>query len=274
MPRWELDRYSSRGVKPLPWKEAGVNVPAFFVTVRERRVEVAFVFCMSTAHGATVGWDQFFTLLKRYGFAPRCIVDVGANRGHWTRTAFAHFPDAQFLLVEPQAHLRAHVDDLERAGCRLRWITAGAGERAARMPFTVAPHDVSSNFGMTPAAAAAHGYRQVEVEIRTLDEMIASSGLPVPEMVKIDAEGFDLKAVAGATQLVGRTDVFFLEAAVCAGGIENTMASVIATMDRLGYQMIDITDINRSPKHGVLWLCELAFLRKGSPLLEKAGSYQ
>ena len=64
-----------------------------------------------------------------------------------------------------------------------------------------------------------------------------------------------------------------VEAAVCAGIIENTMAAVIAKMDALGYRMIDITDLNRSPKHGVLWLCELAFMRSGCPLLSKISSY-
>ena len=41
-------------------------------------------------------------------------------------------------------------------------------------------------------------------------------------------------------------------------------------MAKAGYNLMDITDLNRSPKHGVLWLCELAFLREGSPLLDAA----
>jgi len=223
---------------------------------------------------AGYGWEIFFPLLKRHGFTPRCIVDVGANQGRWTREAFAHFPDASFLLVEPQAHLRVHVQDLLGLGTKFRWVDAGASDHAGRLPLTIAPHDVSSNFGMNAAQAAAMGYTQVEVAVRTLDEIVASSGLPVPDMVKIDAEGFDLKVLAGASSLLGRTDIFFVEAAVCATGIENTMAAVIGRMTEAGYRMIDVTDLNRSPKHGVLWLCELAFMRRGCPLLEKISSYE
>lgn len=220
------------------------------------------------------GWANFFALLKRLGFAPRCVLDVGANRGNWTRTALGYFPDATFVLVEPQGQLQAHVQDLVARGAKVRWVTAGASDRAGQLPLTIAPDEVSSNFGMTPEAATAHGYRQTTVAIRTIDEIIASEKVSPPEMVKIDAEGFDLKALAGAGSLVGKTDIFFLEAAVCAGGIENTMATVIARMNQLGYRMIDITDINRSPKHGVLWLCELAFMREGCPLLDQVSSYQ
>ena len=39
----------------------------------------------------------------------------------------------------------------------------------------------------------------------------ASSGAGLPEMVKIDAEGFDLKVLAGASDLLGKTDIFLVE---------------------------------------------------------------
>ena len=45
-------------------------------------------------------------------------------------------------------------------------------------------------------------------------------------------------------------------------------------MAHAGYRILDITDLNRSPKYGVLWLCEVAFLRNGSHLLDGVNSYQ
>ena len=46
------------------------------------------------------------------GFAPKHIIDVGANRGLWTRTALQYFPDAHYTLIEPQDHLKTHIQDL------------------------------------------------------------------------------------------------------------------------------------------------------------------
>ncbi len=232
-------------------------------------------YTISMGASLNYGWGTFFSLVKRHGFAPRCILDVGANRGNWTREALTHFPEATFLMVEPQNQLQEHVRDLlEAPGSRLRWINAGASDRAGRLALTIAPRDDSSSFVLTAEQAAAAGYGQVEVEVRTINEIVGTAGVPVPDMVKIDAEGFDLKAFAGASELHGKTDIFFVEAAVCATGIENTMAAVIARMAEAGYRMIDITDINRSPTHGVLWLCELAFMREGCPLLAKIRSYE
>ncbi|ACB77157.1 FkbM family methyltransferase [Opitutus terrae] len=226
------------------------------------------------ATSADASWESFFSLLQRQGFRPRQIVDVGANHGLWTRGALQHFPTAEFLLIEPQGQLEAEVQDLVRQGFKLRWISAGVSDAPGRLPLTIAPQDCSSNFGMTPEAAAAHGYQQTTVEIRTLDEILATERLPVPDMLKIDAEGFDLKVLAGASDCIGKTDIILIEAGVCAMGIENTMAAVMARMTELGYKLIDVTDLNRSPRHGVLWLCELAFMRCGCPLLEKISSYQ
>jgi hypothetical protein len=43
------------------------------------------------------------------------------------------------------------------------------------------------------------------------------------------------------------------------GAYDNSVAEVVGFMVKAGYNLMDITDLNRSPKHGVLWLCELAF---------------
>lgn len=228
----------------------------------------------ATPAAAGYGWENFFTLIRRHGFSPRCILDIGANHGNWTRTAFAQFPDASFILVEPQDYLKAHVQDLLAHDAKFRWFGVGASDRPGTLPLTLAPDDVSSNFGMTAEQATAYGYKQAMVDVRTVDDIVASTGFPIPDMVKIDAEGCDLKVLRGASELIGKTEIFFVEGAVCAQGVENTVAAVIAKMDDLGYRMIDVTDLNRSPKHGVLWLCELAFMRVGCPLLSKISSYE
>ena len=38
--------------------------------------------------------------MRRHGFSPRWIVDVGAYRGEWTRMAAGIFPQARLLMIE------------------------------------------------------------------------------------------------------------------------------------------------------------------------------
>jgi FkbM family methyltransferase len=184
--------------------------------------------------------DSFFFMLKERGFAPRHIVDVGANHGNWTRTALRYFPDAYYTLVEPQDHLRTDIQDLLARDGKIRWISAGASDRPGTLPFTISYHDdASSRFILTPEAAEAFGQigRQVEVPVTTLNEIVRTSEAPFPDMVKIDAERLDLRVLAGASELVGKSDIFLLEATICGkdagqGDFENTLGNVIQAMAR------------------------------------------
>jgi FkbM family methyltransferase len=220
------------------------------------------------------GLDAFFTLLNSFDFLPQHIIDVGANKGHWTRTALRYFPNAQYTLIEPQDRLKIHVQDLVGAGRKITWINAGAADRSGTLPFALAPRDDSSRFVSDTGPPTPPGFPQIVVPVVTLNEVVAGSGGVLPEMVKIDAEGFDLKVLAGASDLLGHTDIFLVEACICSHDGENTAAAVIDFMNRAGYRLIDITDLNRSPAHQVLWLAELAFLRKGSPLLDRVTAYE
>jgi FkbM family methyltransferase len=220
------------------------------------------------------GLRPFFVLLKRLGFAPKHILDIGANHGYWTRDAIKFFPDARYTLVEPQDNLKTCIQDLIDAGYKIQWINAGASDRAGILRFTIANRDSGSTFALTEEEARAAGLQQITVPVTTINEIAASAGGNLPELVKIDAEGLDLKVLAGASDVLGKTDIFLVEALVCARGYENTAAEVVRFMAGAGYRLMDITDLNRSPKHGVLWLCELAFLRIGSGLLDAASSYE
>lgn len=218
-----------------------------------------------------LGLDCFFVALKRLGFHPKHIIDVGANRGSWTRKALVYFPEARFTLVEPQDHLKVHIQDLLDCGCKITWINAGAGDKAGALPFAISYRDDSSSFAPTQVDAGAP---RISVPVKTLNEIVSAASAPPPEIVKIDAEGFDLKVLAGASDLLDKTDIFFVEVTICCPGYENTIARVVRRMDEAGYRVVDITDINRSPKYGVLWLCELAFLRNASALFASVTSYE
>jgi FkbM family methyltransferase len=218
------------------------------------------------------GLEPFFALLRRYGFNPKHVVDVGANKGGWTRKALGFFPDAYYTLVEPQDNLKQHIKDLIDGGSRIKWINAGVSDVSGTLPFHISYRDDSSTFASIPGIDKAS---QILIPVRLLDEIVASAQATSPEMVKIDAEGLDLKVLAGAEKLLSTAEVFFVEVVICTNHpYENTVAKVIRRMDQAGYHVVDITDINRSPKFGVLWLCELAFLKNTSTLFQSATSYE
>lgn len=225
----------------------------------------SFGYKLVTLEAAKPSWGltHFFPLLRESGFSPSSVWDVGANRGDWSRAAVRYFAKADYTLIEPQDHLKNCVEDLVAAGHKIRWINAGASDQPGTFPLRIFAKDQSSSF-LDNAEGDEVPVRTIEVPVRTLDEIQASFSLPVPELLKIDAEGYDLKVLRGASNFVGQTEIILIEVAIGELRFENSVHRVLSVMDGLGYRLLDVTDLLRTRAEGLLWMCEFAFIRKSS----------
>ena len=215
---------------------------------------------------------QFFQCIKNLGFNPSHIVDVGANRGTWTRNAFQYFPDAYFSMFEPQAYLSGSLTDLLK-NPKIKFHAKGVGPSSGMMDLTTADRDDSFSFSFTAEQAKAFGVRQVKAPVVTLDEFLPTLGLPQPELVKIDAEGWDLEVLKGAESTIANAEVVLMEAAVMNKFFKNTIADVICEMNVRGFVVFDITDLNRTQKHHALWLVEIAFVKADGSICSAISSF-
>ncbi len=194
--------------------------------------------------------EQCFSTLKRVGYVPHHVLDVGANRGGWSRVALQAFPQLRVTLLEPQAKLKADVEDLLQSNNQVQWFTGGAGAVSGTQKLTLAARDDSSSFRYSADEAHAAGMQQVEVPIWSLDDFVRTHQLPFPDMVKIDAEGIDLAVIEGGTDVLGHAEVVFVEAAVMNEAFSNDLLTVLQVMSERGFRPIDLTDLNRSPSLG------------------------
>lgn len=217
--------------------------------------------------------QRMFRVLGELGLTPSHIVDVGGNHGNWTRAALAAFPNAKVTLFEPQRNLAPRHTDLA-ANPRVELIYKGVGGFDGNASFTYHPRDDSSSFIYSAIEAAAQGMVQEEIAICRLDTAMAGSRFGVPQIVKIDAEGLDLKVLDGAPATIEQADVVLIEATVACPDYPNTAAIIFAQMENLGFRLFDITDLNRSRELGVLWLIEATFVRKDSAVAKAATQYK
>lgn len=203
-----------------------------------------------------------FNLFKEVGFVPTHILDIGANHGTWTREVLKYYPESNYTLVEPQEWLRESFSDLLKSD-KIQFLPIGAGKENGHFNFTLVDRDDSCSFGYTEAQAKESGFKQIDVEVKTINKIVKESSFPKPELIKIDAEGLDLDVIQGASNLFGITEVFLIEASVNCKQYDNSILEVITYMDSIGYSLFDITDLNRPFKKKVLWLIELVFVKKG-----------
>jgi hypothetical protein len=106
-----------------------------------------------------------------------------------------------------------------------------------------------------------------------LDQFLPTLAVPAPDLVKIDAEGWDLEVIKGAKNTLKNAQVVLMEAAVMCKAFTNSVAKTTEAMADMGFCVFDITDLNRTQKHNALWLIELAFVKTGGPLDRQVGSY-
>ena len=215
-------------------------------------------------HGKNSLLEVFFRNIKEMGFIPQHIIDVGANHGTWTRETLKYFPDAYYTLVEPQEWLKPSLQDLLDTNSKITFNPFGAGAKSGSFMFTIVDRDDSCSFRYTEEEARAEGFKQVEIPIITLNEILHKNRtLPFPDLVKIDAEGLDIEVLEGASDLIGKTEVFLVEAAIFNKEFENSLLNMVNYMDQKGYRLFELTDLNRPFQPNVLWLVELAFIKKG-----------
>jgi FkbM family methyltransferase len=206
--------------------------------------------------------ENFYKLLKSVNFIPKHIVDVGANHGSWTREALKYFPEAYYTLLDPQSQLKSSIKDILEVNDRVTFYPVGAGNITGALKFTLVDRDDSCTFILTEDEAKNSGYQQVEVQVVQLNQFLPTVSKIYPDIIKIDAEGFDLEVLEGATNYFGITEIFMVEAGVMAKNIKNSAVAVIQFMDEKGYKLLDITDMNRTIKYNALWLVELVFVKK------------
>lgn len=209
---------------------------------------------------------SFYSVLQSAGFTPTHIVDIGANHGTWTREALQYFPNCRFTLLEPQAHMRASVEDLLQHNSMITFHAVGAGKTKGTFNFTIVDRDDSCSFAYTTEEATKNNFQQVQVPVVTLNEFLVEQQLPNPDIIKIDAEGLDLDVLQGASIYFGKTEIFMVEAGIVSKQFPNSFLNVINFMDENGYRLFDITDLNRPFNPAVLWLTELVFVKKNGML--------
>lgn len=205
---------------------------------------------------------NFYSILKQTGFNPRHIVDVGSNHGTWTREALKSFPDAFYTLLEPQYWLKDSISDLLKSNNKIAFHGVGAGAAEGSFKFTIVDRDDSCSFRYTEEEAIANGYKQIETPVVTLNHLLSESKFPVPDIIKIDAEGLDIEVLQGANSFFGKTEVFMVEAGVVNKAFDNSFLKLLTFMDNNGYRLFDITELNRPFIPTVLWLVELVFIKK------------
>jgi FkbM family methyltransferase len=151
--------------------------------------------------GAGAGWDKSEELAvsKFIHNANPVILDIGANRGEWTKELRRLIGDnGTWILVEPAPECCA----LLRTISSVVVMEVAVGERPGRSVL-YSPGDASvlaSLHQRQDSFVQGQAMNQREVTVVTIDGILDERGIDVADLVKMDLEGHELFALRGAEQ--------------------------------------------------------------------------
>jgi FkbM family methyltransferase len=158
---------------------------------------------------------ELLELIKSEGVEIKSIFDVGANIGTWTLLAKAIFNDANVHAFEPLIIHTEKFNHLTRTLSKVSLHTFCLGSENGNSVINVSSFsDSSSLLNATPLEYEQYGIKKIdeeEVLVKRIDELIDGGEIPVPEIIKMDVQGYELEVLKGAGKYLNEVNYIIAE---------------------------------------------------------------
>ena len=167
---------------------------------------------------------QFYHFARRVGYdiatSPRLVLDrinipveevldIGVHDG--TPWLYAKYPEAHFVLVEPQRNAEARLKDRPK---NYRFVNKAVGEAPGMLVLTEGEERSSLLDRVDSSGLGQQDTQRYEVPVVTLDSIIDDCCQSDAIALKIDVEGFEYRALKGLRVHAHRIAFVILEASI------------------------------------------------------------
>jgi FkbM family methyltransferase len=202
--------------------------------------------------------------IKRLGFNPAVAIDVGAYVGHWTRSFKQIFPDAQVLMIEPQASKTSALSKVRSELPNLELRVALLGAKT----------ETSVGFCESETASSVlteAGIRRpptTHMAMTTLDAITEGGPFARPNFIKLDVQGYEIEVLRGSARTLELAEAVLMEVNLLRLHEGAPLFHESAEyMGKRGFQVYDLCSLIRRPYDGAVWQADVIFVRNSSPLI-------
>lgn len=141
------------------------------------------------------------------------VLDVGANKGQFAAFARHRWPGARLVCFEPLPGPRRRLSRILGSGAEIYPVALGDSDGEADMHLA-SREDSSSLLALGDAQKRFFSMDEskvLKVPVRRLDDILGAGDFARPALLKIDVQGFEFEALAGASEILDSIDVVYVE---------------------------------------------------------------
>ncbi|XWV25861.1 methyltransferase FkbM family protein [Tupanvirus soda lake] len=153
---------------------------------------------------------KYLEKLKRDGFEPNVIYDIGSCVLHWTRHAKRIWPNAQIILFDANPYCKFLYDGYQFYSGILSNIS-GINKKFYLNEFSPGGASYYREIGSPYSNQLYPENRYYMIKSMTLDDVATKYNLPPPDLVKMDVQGSEKDILEGGKNIMNNTKHLIME---------------------------------------------------------------
>lgn len=186
-----------------------------------------------------------FTRIKflrdQFSFNPKVIYDIGAYEGKWTEQIKEIYPNSVVYQFEANKDKQSYLDPKH-----------SFMELLSSSNDIVTYYKTQSSCGTGNSIFKENSYyfsdsllKKEYIESKRLDDLIKTHNIPLPDFIKIDTQGSELKILKGFSKYIKDVPIILLEISLHQYNHNGPLLDdVTKYMSSIGFIMIDIVDLH------------------------------
>jgi len=215
--------------------------------------------------------DSYRIATEQCGLVDPVIVDGGAHRGASVEAFSCFVPQAKFHCFEPDPALAKELIEAFSEQSNVRVVMAALGESKGKATFNINASRPTNSL-LPPGDALEPNLQslcklveRVEVDVLAIDDYCQGLALERVDIIKLDLQGYDYKALLGAqttlrSARVVLVEVLFVE--IYKGC--HLFPDVLHLMGGLGYRLYTLCGLHYGDRDELLW-ADAIFVNDASP---------
>ena len=192
------------------------------------------------------------TTLDRLQDSISVVYDVGAYNGIWSK-AFAIYTRGKVYSFEPNPEVQEEFKERTQKfnNIYLQPVACGAEKKEAVEYVDEHKGAASSLLAMSnlhkrefTKTGESHS---VNISVVSLDEWIRHNNMPIPQLLKMDVQGYELEVIKGSIKILEKVEYIWCELSfkeLYDDG--STFSSIHSKLSTLNFELVDCVDLVRS----------------------------